>query len=245
MLDRILITAAHGTGKTTLVNALYARLSTAEGGGGGTKWTLVEEIARRLMAQDGWTEEDVAKVRPLLFFSPFPSGTAHSPLPPFIARMAASSHFGTASCRRRNKPAILGGPLHRWFPCLSSFSPQLQLTKYSPAQLDPITYTLLHHPSTDDHIRLLRSPDVLSLLQFYRQPEKTLIIHLLPVEEYAIPDPGVRPAYASLAEFEKTSEAFAAVLKESGVKWKSIGRETRDLEARVDKVVSWVEQRMV
>ncbi|GAA6020148.1 hypothetical protein JCM10207_006276 [Rhodosporidiobolus poonsookiae] len=62
MRDRILITGAHSTGKTTLCRALRDRFAEMSAAGDGPEWTLVEETARRLMKRDGWTREDVGKV---------------------------------------------------------------------------------------------------------------------------------------------------------------------------------------
>jgi predicted ATPase len=70
MLDRVLITGAHGTGKTTLVDALFARLQDVEG----RKWTLVEEVARQPMEKEGWCDTDVVRVR--LCHSPFHGGAS-------------------------------------------------------------------------------------------------------------------------------------------------------------------------
>ncbi|GAA6020146.1 hypothetical protein JCM10207_006275 [Rhodosporidiobolus poonsookiae] len=62
MLDRILITGAHSTGKTTLCHALRDRFAEMTAAGEAPEWTLVEETARSLMKRDGWTREDVGKV---------------------------------------------------------------------------------------------------------------------------------------------------------------------------------------
>jgi hypothetical protein len=109
-------------------------------------------------------------------------------------------------------------------------------------QLDPIAYTLLHHPSSANHTRLPKCPAIAPLLSLYRNDKKTLIVHLLPVEEFAVPDAGVRPAYSSMEDFEKTPQAFLMVLEEAGVQWKSLGKETMDLEERVEKVLRWMRE---
>ncbi|GAA6039608.1 hypothetical protein JCM8097_002209 [Rhodosporidiobolus ruineniae] len=62
MLERIVVTGAHSTGKTTLCEALLTDLNASEAGLGGRKWGLVSEAARRVMQSEEWRREDVSKL---------------------------------------------------------------------------------------------------------------------------------------------------------------------------------------
>ncbi|GAA6020144.1 hypothetical protein JCM10207_006274 [Rhodosporidiobolus poonsookiae] len=195
MLDRVLITGAHGTGKTTLANALLAHFA-ANGDGTSRHWTLIEETARKLLLSGEWTQED------------FPRLEWEETL--------------LAEQLKLEKAAVLPYIADR---CL----------------LDPLAYTALHHPPPVWR-SMLASSALQPSLSAYRQRQKTLIVHLLPVAEFW-QDDGVRPSVATMDEWWRLTRLFEEVLKEAGVEWVELGEETVDLRERVDQVVGWMRER--
>ncbi|BGP18889.1 hypothetical protein JCM10213_003012 [Rhodosporidiobolus nylandii] len=191
MLERILITGAHSTGKTTLAHALRDRL--AAGDEDGRKWDLVGEVARKLMARDGWTRDDVHR------------------LDWQEANLAEQLRVETAAA----VPYIADR-------CL----------------LDPAAYATLHHPEN----ALLDTSAIRPLLDLYRNPRRTLIVHLLPVERFAHDD-GVRSLTGSMEEWWSCSAMFGEILKKARVEWVEMGDEVEDLKERVERVLSWMRER--
>ncbi|GAA5921210.1 hypothetical protein JCM6882_000478 [Rhodosporidiobolus microsporus] len=105
--------------------------------------------------------------------------------------------------------------------------------------LDPIAYTSLHTSSPTTYRQMLAIPSLQPLLASYRDAEKTLVIHLLPVEQFAHDD-GVRSLTGSMEEWKEVSRAFASVLAEAGLKCRTLGPEKVSLKERVKAVREWM-----
>ncbi|KAF8310102.1 hypothetical protein DL93DRAFT_2230520 [Clavulina sp. PMI_390] len=78
-------------------------------------------------------------------------------------------------------------------------------------------------------------------LAVYRDPRRTLIILLEPVEEFAVDD-GTRKVVENMDEWWECCRAFENVLEDAGItNVKRLGREMKELGARIQKVKEWVQ----
>lgn len=93
--------------------------------------------------------------------------------------------------------------------------------------------------SSSVHKEMLANPQIQALLSLSRYKEKTLFVHLLPVEHFAYDD-GVRSLTDTFSEWEAVAQAYERVLGKARVEVRTLGQETLDFQDRVEAVRRWM-----
>jgi len=187
----IYIIGPQSTGKTTLVNALFKKL--------GGRVPVIQEIARHVMKEKGYSRTDVDSTDPERRFA------MQNDI--FLAQLEHEENFLRADVNFVSDRSAI----------------------------DPLIY-LMQYSGTQMLNRIIRTTEWQNVRKRYSDVKKSLIILLLPIEEFLVDD-DVRYIAKSTQDWFSLGMTFQQFLSEQDIPAIELGEQCRDLEERVERVL--------
>jgi nicotinamide riboside kinase len=187
----VYVIGPQSTGKTTLVTALRAKL--------GKDTPVIEEVARTVMRERGYSREDVDSADINRKFS--------------MQRDIFKEQMRQEISFQRDKIRFLSDR----------------------CAIDPLVY-LMHYSGKEVVQRITMTDEWRRLRNRYRDPKRSLVILLLPVDEF-LTDDNVRYVAKTLEDWYSLAESFRRFMLEENILFIEIGKECVNLEERVQQIV--------